>query len=200
MSLAKDSAWTTLFAITNVGSNTISTGSAVDVSTYYEVGIGILFGRTSGTALSVQPKIRLQFTGKNSSPGVNDWVTFATFTPAVGASIGAQAVSGTASAAATSVTLAAGTNFAAGNFVFFLNSTLANSDWSRVQSISSATLTLGEGIVNAQTGSTCYSQAEEYAVDSLSVLGMSKIRVQVDNSGTGQGIVVWARITGTTGL
>src|SRR4051812_4166743 len=123
-----------LFAITNVGSNSGAVGSAVDVSTYYACDIRVRMGRASGTAFTVAPKIRIEKTYK-TSPGANDWVTEVTFTPSLVATIGSQAVSGPEASGQTVVTLAAGTNFVAGDYVFFHNTTLANSEWSHVLSI-----------------------------------------------------------------
>jgi len=181
-----------LYAIASTASNTVDEGTALDVSTYYEGDIGIQMGRGTGTAFTAAPKILLQKTYK-TSPTADDWVTEQTFVPAVGASIGSQAVSGTEAAGQTVVTLAAGTNFAAGDYVFFHNTTIANSEWSRVQSVSGADLTLAEGIVNAQTGSTCRDQSEEYSY-TMSLLSVQKLRIVVDGAGSGQAVIVRARL------
>lgn len=177
-----------LFAIASVASNTIDEGSAVDVASYYAGDIRVRIGRGTGTAFTAAPRIRIQKTYK-TSPTANDWVTALEFAPALGASIGSQAVSGTEAAGQTVVTLAAGTNFAAGDFVFFHNGTIANSEWHRVQSVSGADLTLDEALVNAQTGATCRDQAEEWN-EVVDLLGVQKLRVVVDGSGSGQAIIV----------
>jgi hypothetical protein len=182
----------TLYAIASTASNAVSVGATVDVSTYNGVDVRIRVGRGTATAFTAAPEIRLEGTFK-TSPTANDWVTLASFSPALGASIGSQAVSGTASAGATTVTLAAATNFGANDFVFFHNtSPLANSEWSRVVSIAGAVLTLQEGIVNTQTGATARDQSEEYhaLIDATSLQGM---RVVVNGStGTGQAVLVAA--------
>lgn len=189
---------TVLYAMASTPSNTVDEGSALDVSTYYEGDIGIQVGRGTGTAFTVAPKILLQKTFK-TSPTADDWVTEMCWQPALGASIGSQAVSGTEAAAQTVVTLAAGTNFAAGDYVFFHNTTLANSEWCRVQSVSGADLTLSEGIVNAQTGATCRDQAEEWSYN-MSLLGVQKLRIVVDGAGSGQAVIVRARLGAVSAL
>jgi hypothetical protein len=188
----------TLYAIASTASNSFSVGSAVDVSTYYEADVRVRMGRGTGTAFTAAPIIRLQKTYK-TSPTANDWVDEAQFIPALGSSVASQAVSGTEAAGQTVVTLAAGTNFAAGDFVFFHNSTIANSEWSHVSSVSSADLTLIEAIVNAQTGATCRDQAEEwtYVID---LLGVQKVRLLVDGSGTGQAVIVEAGMGAVSAL
>jgi len=189
---------TVLYAIASTASNTVDEGSAVDVSTYYECDIGINVGRGTGTAFTVGPRIMLQKTYK-TSPTADDWVTEMVWTVALGASIGSQAVSGTEAAGQTVVTLAAGTNFAAADYVFFHNTTIANSEWSRVQSVSSADLTLAEAIVNAQTGATCRDQAEEYSY-TMSLLGVQKLRIVVDGAGSGQAVIVRGRLGAVSAL
>jgi hypothetical protein len=94
----------------------------------------------------------------------------------------------TEAAGQTVVSLAAGTNFAAGDYVFFHNTTIGNSEWSRVKSVSGADLTLEEGIVNAQTGATCRDQAEQF--DALiDLTAIQRIRCVADAAGNGQAVI-----------
>lgn len=190
---------TALYSITSVSSNVASIGSGVDVSTYYGVNVRIRFGRGTGTALTVSPTIRLQGVYKTSSPTANDWTTLHVYKPGVGATIGSQAQSSGGASGSNSITLAAGTNFAARDFCFFHNTTLANSEFQWVQSVSGAVLTLIDNLVNSQSGSTVRNQAEEYNqfVDCTS---LEKLRLVVDNSGTGQAIIVEAGFGAVSGL
>lgn len=190
---------TTLYAIASTAADTIDEGSALDVSSYYRGQIGIKMGRGTGTAFTVAPKIRLQWTAETGTPDADQWHDEVVFVPLVGASIGSQAVSGTEAAGQTVVSLAAGTNFAAGDFVFFHNTTIANSEWCWVQSVSGADLTLSEGLVRAQTGSTCRDQAEQYTW-SMDLGGVNKLRVVVDGAGSGQAVIVKAVFGGLTGI
>lgn len=178
---------TSLFAIASVASNSVSVGSAVDVSTWYAASIKARFGRGTATAFTRGPSIRIEGTYL-TSPTADDWVTLAEFQMAIGVNIGSQAVSGTEAAGQTVVTLAAGTNFAAGDYVFFHNGTIGNSEWSRVVSVATADLTLEEGIVNAQTGATCRDQAEQY-IALVDLTSVQKIRVVVDGQGSGQAVI-----------
>ncbi len=188
----------TLLAITSVASNTVTVGTAVDVATYYAGDVRVRMGRGTGSAFTTAPVYRIEGTYK-TSPTANDWVTLAQFQSAVGATIGSQAVSGTEAAGQTVVTLAAGTNFGAGDRVFFHNATLANSEWSRVVSIATADLTLEEGLVFAQTGSTCRDQAEDYHC-LLDLTSIQKIRLVVDANSSGQACVVEAGLGACSGL
>jgi hypothetical protein len=188
-----------LFAIASIASNVITEGSVVDVSAYYQIDVRVRLGRGASTAFTVGPKIRLEGTYDSSSPTAQQWVTLAEFQAALGATIGSQAVSGTEAAGQTVVSLAAGTNFAAGDYVFFHNTTIGNSEWARVESVSGADLTLAEALVNAQTGATCRDQAEQYrcVIDTAALQG---VRVVVDNAGTGQAVIVEAVFGAVSGL
>lgn len=188
----------TLYAIASTASNSSSVGSAVDVSTYYGADAKIRVGRGTSTAFTTGPTIRLEGTYK-TSPSANDWISLAEFQVGIGASIGSQAVSGTEASGQTVVTLAAGTNFAAGDYVFFHNTTIGNSEWSRVVSVSSADLTLEEAIVNAQTGATCRDQAEQYHV-LLDLTSIQKVRLVVYGAGSGQAVIVAAELGAVSAL
>jgi hypothetical protein len=187
-----------LFAIASVVSNSVSPGSSVDVSTYYGADVRIRLGRGTGTAFTVVPAIRLEGTYK-TSPTANDWAVLAQVQPALGASIASQAVSGTEAAGQSTVTLAAGTNFATGDYIFFHNTTLGNSEWSRVFSVSGADITLQEPLVNAQTGATVRDQAEQWHL-LLDLTSLQKLRLVVDASGSGQACVVEATMGAVSGL
>jgi hypothetical protein len=187
-----------LYAIAQTSSNSVSVGSAVDVSTYYAADVRIRMGRATGTAFTTAPIARLEGSYK-SSPTADEWVVLAQFQAQIGASIGSQAVSGTEAAGQTVVSLAAGTNFAAGDYVFFHNGTIGNSEWSRVVGVSGADLTLEEGIVNAQTGATCRDQAEQYHA-LLDLTGIQKLRLVIDNNSGGQAVIYAAELGAVSGL
>lgn len=190
---------TVVFAIASCPSNDKLIGSEVDVSTYYAGFFRVRMGRATSSAFTVGPKWRIEGSYDSSSPTANQWTVLAQGQCAVGASIGSQAVSGTEAAGQTVVTLAAGTNFAAGDYVFFHNTTIGNSEWSRLLSISGADLTLEEGIVNAQTGATARDQAEQWA-SVLDLTGIQRIRFVVDGAGSGQAVIFQAEAGFVSGL
>lgn len=177
-----------VYAIAETASNTVSVGSALDVSTYYAGLLRIRLGRGTSSAFSNAPTVRVEGTPETGAETADQWAVLAQFQMAAGASIASQAVSGTEAAGQTVVTLAAGTNFAAGDYVFFHNGTIANSEWSRVVSVASADLTLEEGLVNAQTGATCRDQAEQY-VCALDLTCINALRIVVSGAGSGQAVV-----------
>jgi hypothetical protein len=189
----------TLFALASVTSNTVSVGSAFDCSTYYDAQVTARMGRGTATGFTTAPICRIEGSFKTGTPTADEWTVLAQFQPALGASIGSQAVSGTEAAGQTVVTLAAGTNFAGGDYVFFHNSTIGNSEWCRVVSVATADLTLEEGLVNAQTGATCRDQAEQFTA-LLDLTGINRLRVVIDGRATGQANIWEVLLGGATGL
>lgn len=182
---------TTLYAIAQTAANVIDEGAAVNVGSYAEIDVRVRVGRATGTAFTAAPKIRIEGTYDSTSPTKEQWVTLWEVPVALGASIASQTVSGTEAAGQTTITLAAGTNFAAGDYVFFHNTTIGNSEWARVESVSGADIVVSEAIVNAQTGATVRDQAELYRAV-LNVASLQGVRLVVDNAGSGQAIIAAA--------
>jgi hypothetical protein len=188
-----------LLAIVSTASNAVTLSSALDCSTYYSADIRIRMGRGTGTAFTVGPKVRIEGSAVNGSPTADQWAVLATFQMAVGASIVSTAVSGTEAAGQTVVSLTSGTNVTAGDYLFFHNSTIGNSEWCRAVSIATNDVTIEEGLVAAQTGATCRDQSEQYhcVVD---LTGINRLRAIVDGAGSGQAVICHVDLGGTTGL
>lgn len=187
-----------LYAITSVTSNTVSVGAGVSVATYYAVDVRVRMGRGTGSAFTTAPIIRIE-KSVYASPALDQWTPVCQFQPALGATIGSQAVSGTSNAGDGTLVLAAGTNFAAGDYVFIQNTTIGNSEWVHVTSISSATLTLWSNLVRAQTSATARNQAEEYQA-LIDCVGVQQLRVVVDAHGSGQAAIVHVDFGAVSGL
>lgn len=187
-----------LLTIVSTAPNAVTIGAAVDVSTYYGVDVKIRVGRGTGTAFTVPPIIRIEGSYL-ASPTANDWISLAEFSPALGASIGSTAVSGTEAAGQTVVSLTSATNFTAGDYIFFHNTTIANSEWSRIVSVATNDITIEEGLVFAQTGATARDQAEQFRA-TLDVTSIQKIRLVVNGAGSGQAVIVAAELAAVSGL
>lgn len=191
----------TLYAIASTASNAISVGATLDVNLYYGGMIRLRMGRATGTAFTTAPIFRIEASGViAASVAADQWVTIASFTPAIGVNLGSQAVSGTSNAGDGTLLLAGNTNFTADDFIFIHNTTIANSEWKHVTSISANTLTLQDNLVRAQTGSTARDQAEEYAAF-VDLTGINSLRVVVDGATqTGQAVIVEAVLNAVSGL
>lgn len=183
----------TVLAIQDVASNASVVGDEIDVSLYYEGNVRIRFGRGTGTAFTTPPIFRLQVCYDSSSPTNQQWADYSVVQPPVGASIGSQATSSGDGVGSTAVTLAAGTNFTAGDFVFFHQSgaNIALSEWHRQVLVAGAVITILEGLVNDQAAATVRDQAEEYNI-SMNLASVQKIRLICESGATGQAYVVEA--------
>lgn len=205
MALTKLTSEVSLFAIASVASADQQVGigaTGVDVSTYYAGIVRVRMGRATATAFTNPPEIRIEGAIK-TSPTDNDWVTLQAVSPAIGfGTIGSSAVSGTEAIGQTVVSLTSGTNFAAGQFIFFHNGTIANSEWKRIKSVATNDLTLQDAIVFAQTGATARNQAEEFFIP-VDLTSFNRLRVVVNNSpvgGSGQAVIIEAALGAVSAL
>jgi hypothetical protein len=180
---------TSVLSLQSVASATVLISSDIDVSTKIAVTICIHFGRRATTALTVGCKFRIEASPKTS--GTGHWYPVAEFQSLVAASE-SEAVTGTVNASQNVVTMSSTTNLVAGDVLYIDNSTIANSEWHRIKSVSGGvSVTLEDNLVNAQTGSTVYDQGEMFLAR-IDVAAIKRMRLVVDNTGTGQAIAVEA--------
>ena len=152
---------TSVIAIATLATGAVAKGTLTLTSALGAL-ITMRMGRTSTSAFTTSGlRFRVEISAESS--GDDNWIEHRTFETGAGSSIAGQAHSSGGSAGTNTVTLAAGTNFAGLDFVFFYNSgTIGNSEWARVLSVSSATLTLEDNLTNSVSGTTCYDQAESF--------------------------------------
>ncbi len=168
-----------LLSLQSVAASSVAVGTAFDMSTKLGGLIHVRFGRRSATAAGAGVNIRLE--SSMASSGNNTWFPFALMTSAF-AACEAEAVSGTVAAAATVITVASTTNLAAGDVIYIDNGTIANSEWARIKSIvTNTSVTIEDGLVNAQTGATIYDLAEIYSPIAIPE-GAVRIRAVADGS------------------
>ena len=184
---------TVLLAIQQIASNTVVKTSAQDVSSKMEATVFIFLGRDdTGGALTAGCVFRVQGSAKSS--GDDTWVDLAAFTSQLTLPE-AEAVSGTEAAGATLIEVASTTNLVVGDYVLLKNTTIGNSEFARIVAVViNTSVTLTDGITNAQTGSTIYDQAEQYAA-TISLASVGRIRLVADCSNTGKTVVVQAFMT-----
>ena len=103
-------------------------------------------------------------------------------------------VDGTEAAGSTQIETGA-TLPAAGDIVFFENSTIANSEWVKVVAIdatgSSEHFDIQDGLTNAQAGGTYFNKAEQFAI-SVDLKSAKRLRVVCNNNnGTTNRAIIW---------
>lgn len=189
MATITKTAGTALLSLQSVASNTVITSSSQNVATMLAATVMIHFGRRAATALTEAMRFRIEASGKASGDG--HWFPLVQFETAIAAAAD-EAVSGTVSAGTNVITVASTTGLAAGDLVYIDNSTIANSEWGRVKSIvANTSITIEDNLVNAQTGSTIYDQAEVFLA-ALDLTAITRIRLVADGRGTGQATAVEA--------
>jgi hypothetical protein len=137
-------------------------------------------------------EFRIEASAKSSGNGF--WYPLGIITTGI-STAESEAVTGTVNAGATVVTMASTTNMGSnsvpGSFdVYIDNSTIGNSEFQRITSVSTNTsITLEDALTNAQTGSTVYTQAEFYALQ-FDLTDVTRIRCVAAGHNTGQATAV----------
>ena len=181
---------TALLALTQQATATITVGSAVDVSGKLAVKVFVKMGRTVSTALTNEVKFRLEASAKSS--GNDEWVPLIQWTSATGkTTCNSTTLNGATTAGNTTTLLTSGTGFSAGAYVYIRETgTPANSEWSRVASLSTNTPTWEEAQTrNHTTGIAATNLAESFAWD-VDVSAVGRIRLVVDTASAASGSTV----------
>jgi hypothetical protein len=175
-----------LQALTSAPRQVIS--SVLDLSSAYGATIGVRIGRAVETALTLPVIVRVELSMADSGNGY--WIPVYTVQGATTAAA-SEALTGTEAIGSTVLECASTTGFAVGDIILIKNSTVGNSEWARVAVVTTNTsLTVEEGIIAVQTGSTVYNQGELYHFPIDGMTGAKRARVVVDGSGAGQDFVV----------
>lgn len=181
---------TSVLALQSVASGAVLISSAQDVSTKIAVTLFIHFGRRAATALTVGAQIRIEASSKASGDG--HWYPLFIYTTDIAAASD-QAVNGTCNSGQAVIPMTDTTGFVAGDIIYIDNGTIGNSEWGRIKSIvGNTSVTIEDNLVNAQTGATVYDQAQIFRAVDINCRAIGRLRVVVDNTGTGQAIAVEA--------
>lgn len=179
---------TSVLSLQSVASGAVLISSAIDVSTKIGATIFIHFGRRAATALTVGCIIRIEASSKSSGDG--HWYPLFIYTSDIAAASD-EAVSGTVSAGTNVITVASTTGLVVGDIIYIDNGTIGNSEWGRIKAISAnVSVTIEDNLVNAQTGATLYDQAQIFRAVDINCRAIGRLRVVVDNTGTGQAIAI----------
>lgn len=163
-----------------------------DVTSMDKATVWIRMGRTVTNAHSAAIEFRIELSPDKTG---NRWGVYKTPSdPAVGSSVGEEAVSGAAFAGQKVILMVSTTNFAVGEVVFIENTTFEDSEFGRIKVVTTDTsVTLEDNLENVQTGSTVRGQAEFSTPESFDV-NAKRIRVVVDGSGTTKNFAIDAQV------
>lgn len=180
----------TLFALAQVNSGVATPSSEVDISGKLQVLVNIHFGRLATTALTVPCRIRLEVSTQSSGQG--HWHPLFEHQTLI-ATAETESVSGTVNAGQAVITVSSTSNLVAGEPIFIQNPTFGNGEFVRIESVVTNTSVTGEdNLVNAQTGGTIWDQAEILPPVRVGP-GWARMRLVVENTGTGQAVAVEAK-------
>lgn len=178
-----------------ISNNSRAVGTAVDVSGVHSLGATMWIGRGNGTA-HASPWAQIVIEGCPSATDDSMFSPIASLLMPAGASIANTTTNGTISAAATLFVVTSATNIAAGALLYVGDSTAANWEIVRVQSVSSTTITIDGAFQFAHaTGQVVTSQAERVAIPAVDITGVARVRVACLNQ---SGQTVYARALGVT--
>jgi hypothetical protein len=180
---------TALLAHTQQATAAITVGSAVDVSTKSAVQIFVKMGRSTSTAFSNEMQFRLEASAKSS--GNDEWVPVYQWTSQSGKTAATSTTLNDAScnAADTTFVLTSGTGITAGDHVYLRETgTPANSEWVRVVSVSTNTVTIEEGLTRNHTNGINVADLAESWTFSINVAAIGRIRLVVDSASAATGV------------
>lgn len=183
---------TSLLSLQSVSSGSVVISSAVDVSSVIAASVFIHFGRRATTALTVGCIFRIEASSKSSGDG--HWYPMFIYTSDISGAE-SEAATGTNNSGQAVITVASTTNLSVGDIVYIDNTTIGNSEWGRIKAVSTNTsITLEDNLAHAQSSgaATIYDQAQIFRPVDLNLRAIGRIRLVVDNTGTGQAIAVEA--------
>ena len=165
-----------LIAHTQLATATQAIGSAIDVSTMIGPATAIVkMGRSVATALGAAVSFRLEGSAKTS--GNDEWVPIYEWASTT-AAVNATTVNDAAfNASDTTFVVTSGTGLSGGDLLYLRETgTPANSEWTRIGSISGTTVTLEEAITRSHTnGIVVTDGAEMYSIP-LDLSGQVRVR------------------------
>lgn len=171
-----------LLPLTQQASGVVTLGSAFDVSTNFGARVFVKMGRIAATALTNNVGFRLEASAKAS--GNDEWFPLIKWTCTLGTTAASSTtLNGATTAGNLTSTLTSVTGFGAGNQVYCRETgTPANSEWSRVASISGSVLTFEEVQTRSHANSIAVTNLSESWTFELDTSGISRIRLIVDSA------------------
>jgi len=162
--------------------------SELPTTNFTSASIMIRLGRQTETAFTAGVNFRIEASAATSGDGY--WFPITTFTSALGTNVGSEAVNGACAAGQKTINAASTTNLVVGNIIFINNTTLANSEFARITTVTlNTSIAVEDNLLFAQTGSTLYTQGEFYYA-LIDTTAIERLRIVVDGSGAAQNFVV----------
>lgn len=187
---------TELLAITAIGAGNQQLSSVLDVSTALAATLLIDHAPDSATAPTIGTEYRVEVSEKAS--GNDTWRPLYSFVTGIVAA-NLKTVQATQNAGSTTITHTVAGTYVQDDIIFFKNSTIANSEWAKITSITSTTVeVISDGLTNNQGGQQMINKCEFFVVP-VDCTSIKRIRVVVNNKfGAGTTIAIVSRIAAIT--
>ncbi len=188
----------TLLALQQVAAAGVVVGAWQDVAT--KVGparVNIHFGRRATGANTGQVRFRLEVSSKASGEG-HSFPLYETSTVEAATACESEAATSTNASGQKVIGMASTTNLVAGDIVYIENTTVGNSEWGRIASVSlNTSITLEDNLSNAQSAgaATIFDRAEFISFE-VDIAAATRIRLVADGASgpTTQGWAVQAEM------
>ncbi len=179
---------TSILSLQSVASGGVVVSSAQDVSTKLAATIFIHFGRRATAALTSGVRIRVEASSQSANDGY--WFPLASFTTGTAAA-SSITPSGSAASGQKVISTTTTTGFSVYDQVYIDDTTIANSEWGRVNIVTASTsITLIDNLIQTHaTTARVYNQAEFYTAQ-LDLTAIGRIRVVYDASNSGQATAI----------
>jgi hypothetical protein len=158
--------------------------SAISVPSEFEANIFVNIGRIVTDALTLPIQCIVEASPMDS--GDDQWFPWGAKNTGIAAAED-NSLDGDEAAGQTVISMAATTNFAAGDIIYFKNTTVASSEWSEIVDVDAGnTITIKDGLKYAQTiaATTVYNECERHIIP-VQLVGMSRFRLFVNGSQNG---------------
>jgi len=180
----------TLLAHTQQATATVTRGSAIDVSGKYSLRYFVSLGRSVATALTNEVLFRIEASAKSSANDewfpLYQWNSVSGKTAATSTTINDGAVN----ASDTTFVLTSGTGIVSGDYIYLRETgTPANSEWVRVDSIATNTVTC-EALTRGHTNGIAVTDLAERFIGSIDCSDIGRIRLVVDTAANASGQTV----------
>jgi hypothetical protein len=186
-----------LLAITNVAANAQQKSAELDLRGLKRVTVNVDIGRTATTAfVGAGTEIKVQFSQELS--GNDGWIDYSMVCDITAAT--EIVMDALEAAGATRIECGAGLP-AAGDFVYFKNATIANSEWAKVVAIlstgGSEYFDIEDGLKNEQAAITLYNKAQRFN-PTFEVGSALRMRVVINNNNGSTNVAVDAQVKVTS--
>jgi len=171
-----------LFALASNAASTITVGAPFDVSTLFEATVLVQFGRRVVTAAVATCNLRLE--GSTSAYNtISNWFPITTFSTGFAVTT-SQPVTTSSASGQSVVTMTTTTGMVVGDIVYIDNTTIGNSEWGRIKTVTAATsITLEDNLLNTQAATSVVYRAAELFGINVNLASVKQIRLVVDGSG-----------------